>query len=165
MKIFEGFSPASRIWVYQNNRPFSDVEVVQLRESSKLFADNWSAHSEQLKAAAAILYNRFIIFCVDEHVASVSGCSIDKSIHYIKQVEKDLNVFLLNRQLIAYKIEEKVQSSPLNLFIELYQQGKVNSNTIVFNNLVDALQAFNTSWETPLKNSWIFRHIQTEKAF
>ena len=97
MKIFESFAPASRVWVYQSNRPFTAEEEQQLRESSKLFADNWTAHNDQLKAAAVILHHRFIVFAVDENVASVSGCSIDKSVNYIKQVEKELNIFLLNK--------------------------------------------------------------------
>ena len=165
MKKFEGFSPASRIWVYQNNRPFSDNEVTLLHESSKIFAEDWSAHNDKLKAATEILYNRFIIFCVDENVTSASGCSIDKSIHYIKQVEKDFNVFLMNRQLIAYKLDDKILSSPLNVFVELFHQNKINADTVVFNNLVDTLNSFQESWETPLKNCWIYQHIQTEKAF
>ena len=165
MKIFEGFSPASRIWVYQSNRPFTDDEVKQLNESAQIFINNWTAHNAQLKGVSGILYNRFIIFCVDEKVTSASGCSIDKSIHYIKQVEKDMNVFLLNRQLIAYKIDDKVVSCPINSFTELFQQGKINAQTIVFNNLVDTLDTFRVNWEVPLRNSWIFQHIQTEKAF
>ena len=165
MKIFEGFSPASRIWVYQSNRPFTDDEVKQLNESAQIFINNWTAHNAQLKGVSGILYNRFIIFCVDEKVTSASGCSIDKSIHYIKQVEKDMNVFLLNRQLITYRMDDKIISCPINSFTELFQQGKINAQTIVFNNLVDTLDTFRVNWEVPLRNSWIFQHIQTEKAF
>lgn len=165
MKIFEGFSPASRIWIYQSNRPFTEDEVLHLRKESSMFVNNWTAHNDKLKATSEILHNRFIAFCVDENVAAVSGCSLDKSIHYIKQVEKDLNVFLLNRQLIAYKNGDNVLSCPMNAFVELYQQGKINADTIVFNNLVDTLSSFRNGWETPLKNSWIFRYTQTEKAF
>ncbi len=165
MKIFEGFAPASRVWVYQSNRPFSASEEQKLNERSKKFTENWTAHDDQLKAAAVIMYHRFIVFAVDENIASVSGCSIDKSVNYIKQVEKDLNVFLLNRQLIAYKNDEVVVSSPLNVFIELYKQGKVNSDTIVFNNMVDTLATFQSEWEIPLNKSWIFGQIPMEKAF
>ena len=165
MKIFESFTPSSRIWVYQSNRPFTLEEEKQLSIQVKQFTSNWTAHDDRLKADAEVLYHRFIVFAVDENVTLVSGCSIDKSLHFIKQAEKEFNIFLLNRQLIAYREGDKITSSPLNSFINLYKEGKVTDETNIFNNTVDTLVSFQTSWEIPLKNSWIFQHLQTEKAF
>lgn len=165
MKIFEKFNPSSRVWIYQSNRPFTLEEENKLSHQLKQFTSNWTAHDDQLKADSEILFNRFIVFAVDEDVASVSGCSIDKSLHFIKQAEKDFNIFLLNRQLIAYKENDKILSCPLNSFIKLYKDGKLTDETIIFNNTVDTLSTFQTMWEIPLKNSWIYQHLQTEKAF
>jgi hypothetical protein len=36
----------------------------------------------------------------------------------------------------------------------MLRSGKINSNTSVFNNLVQDLQQLETKWEVPFKNSW-----------
>lgn len=148
------FSEQSRVWIYQSDRELYDEEVKQLHEILNKFASEWTAHNHQLKAKAEIRYNRFLILIVDENQAGASGCSIDKSVNFIKRLEQEFGISLLDRFNLAYREGEKVLSAPRDEFEDLLRSGKINSNTIVYNNLVQNLEQLETKWEVPFKDSW-----------
>jgi len=148
------FSPDSKIWIYQSTRELSEPETAKLQPLLNQFAATWTAHNQQLKAVANILYNRFIVLMVDESQAGASGCSIDKSVNFIKSVQEEFGIHLFDRFNTAYYEGDKILSASREAFEELLKTGKVNSETIVFNNLVANLNDFNNKWQVPLKNSW-----------
>lgn len=148
------FSEQSRVWIYQSDRELYDDEVKQLHEILNKFASEWTAHNHQLKAKAEIRYNRFLILIVDENQAGASGCSIDKSVNFIKRLEQQFDINLLDRFNLAYREGEKVLSAPRDEFEDLLRSGKINSNTIVYNNLVQNLEQLETKWEVAFKDSW-----------
>jgi hypothetical protein len=158
------FSENSRVWVYQADRKLNDTETQQLQQQLNSFTQSWTAHNNALKAGAEIRYNRFIVLVVDESQAGASGCSIDKSVNFMKQVEQHYNINLFDRFNLAYRSGEEVLSAPRAQFEELIKQGTINQHTIVFNNLVQTLAELNTKWEVPFKNSWhpqLFRDLIT----
>jgi hypothetical protein len=151
------FSENSRVWVYQADKKLSDSEVQQIKTLLDSFTTGWTAHNNQLKAKAEIRYNRFLILIVDENQAGASGCSIDKSVNFMKQIGEQFNINLLDRFNLAYRDGEEVLSAPRNDFEELLKNGHITTNTIVFNNMVQNLAELQTKWEVPFKDSW---HIQ-----
>ena len=159
------FSEQSRVWIYQSDRELYEDEVKQLHEILNKFATEWTAHNHQLKAKAEIRYNRFLILIVDESQAGASGCSIDKSVNFIKRLEQEFGITLLDRFNLAYREGEKVLSAPRDEFEDLLRAGKINSNTIVYNNLVQNLEQLETKWEVPFKESWhnqLFGNLVTD---
>lgn len=151
------FSENSRVWIYQSDRKLTDTEVQQAQQHLDNFTTQWTAHNNQLKAKAEVRYNRFLILIVDESQSGASGCSIDKSVHFMKQLEQQFNINLFDRFNLAYRDGEEVLSLPRHEFEELLKQGKLNKDSIVYNNLVQNLAELNTKWEVPFKDSW---HIQ-----
>ena len=159
------FSEQSRVWIYQSDRELYEDEVKQLLEILNKFAAEWTAHNHQLKAKAEIRYNRFLILIVDESQAGASGCSIDKSVNFIKRLEQEFGINLLDRFNLAFREGEKVLSAPRDEFEDLLRSGKINSNTIVYNNLVQNLEQLETKWEVPFKDSWhnqLFGNLVTD---
>jgi hypothetical protein len=151
------FSENSRVWVYQSDRTLSESETAQIQNELDDFTTGWTAHNSQLKAAGEIRYNRFIILVVDESQAGASGCSIDKSVRFISNLQQQFNISLLDRFNLAYREGKEVLSAPRQAFEEMLKQGSINTNTIVFNNMVQNLKELQTKWEVPFKDSW---HIQ-----
>jgi hypothetical protein len=151
------FSENSRVWIYQSDKELSDVQSRQILDQLNSFAAEWTAHNNQLKAKAEVRYNRFLILTVDETQAGASGCSIDKSVNFMKKLEQQFGINLFDRFNFAYRNGNQVLSTPRHNFEELLKAGKINSNTIVFNNLVQNLQQLETKWEVPFKDSW---HVQ-----
>lgn len=148
------FSPASKIWIYQSDRELTETETVKLESLLNQFAESWTAHNQQLKAAAQIAFNRFIILLVDEGRAGASGCSIDKSVRFIQEVEDEFKINLFDRFNTAYFEGNRIQTANREELEALLKQGKVNHETIVFNNMVSTLGDLQTKWQIPFKNSW-----------
>ena len=154
------FSENSRVWIYQANKKLSDNQVSQIQQDLDQFTINWTAHNHLLKAKGLVKFNLFIILIVDESNAGASGCSIDKSVNFIKQMENTYQINLLDRFNFAYRDGEEVLTAPKDQFEELLKVGKVNSNTPVFNNLVQTLKELETNWEVPFAESWHARFFQ-----
>lgn len=145
-----------KLWIYQSNRFLSDAEVAHLSERLTSFVQQWSAHGNQLAGSFEIKYNLFICLMVDESIAHVTGCSVDKSVNTLKQLAQEVGIDLFDRLQIAYRDNETgtIQVVPSAVFQELMDAGKVNLDTIVFNNMLTDADALETAWEVPVKDSW-----------
>lgn len=148
------FSPESKVWIYQSNRAFTEAENKLILDKATTFISDWTAHGKLLKASIGSYYNRFLVLMVDETQADASGCGIDKSLRFFQQLELEFNVSLMNRMLVAYKVNTEVLTCQLSEFEKKIEQGEVHQDTIVFNNLVGTKAEFENNWETPLKKSW-----------
>lgn len=151
------FYENSRVWIYQSDRKLTDNEAAEIEQYLNQFATQWTAHNHQLKAKGEVRYNRFLILIVDESQAGASGCSIDKSVHFMQEIEKRFNINLFDRFNLAYRDGEEVLSLPRHAFEDLIKSGKITRDSIVYNNLVQNLAELNSKWEVPFKDSW---HVQ-----
>ena len=144
----------ARVWVYQNNKAFVDAEVKAIEKAGTDFISHWAAHGASLKASFDVLYNLFIVIAVDEKQAMASGCSIDKSVRFVKELDQQFDLNLFDRLQVAYRIENEIKSCHLSEFEKLAAQNIVDGSTIVFNNMVSNKTDFDKQWEIPLKKSW-----------
>ncbi|GIV34403.1 MAG: hypothetical protein KatS3mg031_1938 [Chitinophagales bacterium] len=145
---------SSRVWVYQSNRLLLDAEVRTLTEKLHFFVNQWTSHSRQVRAAGDVLHNLFIVLAADESAFPVSGCAIDTSVAFMRQLEQEYNIRLFDRHTVAYRDQDTIKLAPPDAFQQLIDQGKVHADTPVFNNLVSTLQELRNSWEVPLSSSW-----------
>lgn len=159
MENFEHFPSDTRVWVYQSNKQFSSEIVPRLKQVVDQFAQNWVSHNRQLRAHGDVLHDRFIILAVDETQADASGCSIDKSVHFLKQLESELGVDLFDRMTFAWKEGDEVKTADQAAFSSLYQAGEITPNTLVFDNLVKTKGELEEKWLKPLNQSWHKRFV------
>ena len=157
------FSDQSRIWIYLSNRAFTDDEVSQLNQLLQQFCIQWTAHGSNLKAHGEVQHFRFIVLMVDETAAGASGCSIDKSVHFIQQIEKEFNVQLFNRMLFGWRAGEEIQVSNLNDLQKLFDEGNINSDTVVFDTVIETKKDFDERFQTTLGKSWMMKRIVSSK--
>lgn len=154
MTTFKNMPSDARLWVYQSNRILSGIEVKAIEEEGLKFISDWAAHGASLKASFDVLHNLFIVIAVDEKQAMASGCSIDKSVQFVKTLEQKLSLNLFDRMQVAYRSATEIKVCKLSDFEKLATQGLVNESTIVFNNMVTSKESFDSGWEVPLKQSW-----------
>lgn len=157
-------SENSRVWIYQSHRELYAEEEKQIQQILNNFTAQWLAHGHQLAAKAEIRYHRFIILSVDEQVAGATGCSIDKSVNLMKELEQQFDLKLFDRFQIAYREGENILTCDRQTFENLLSSGKVDHETIVFNNLVTTRKELESNWETPMKNSWHARIFQPNQV-
>ncbi|CAN5654021.1 hypothetical protein BH11BAC1_BH11BAC1_30320 [soil metagenome] len=144
----------SRIWIYQCSRELTGDEETLIGDETKRFLESWTAHDKALQAGFEIRYHRFLILMIDEKVAGASGCSIDKSVHFIQSIEKKFGLSLMDRMQFAYKLNDKVEIVSRNEFEKLFAAGILNQASIVFNNLLQTKQELDSAWEVPVRDSW-----------
>lgn len=159
MTTYELMPPTSRVWVYQSNIAFTDEEVSEINTQIKNFATNWVSHNNALRSFGQLYHNRFIVLMVDESQAGASGCSIDKSVHFIKAMGHHHGVDFFDRMTFAFQNEGELQTAHRDTFANLFQEGKINSDTPVFNNLIKTKAEFEEKWVIPLKDSWHARMV------
>lgn len=156
---FDTLPETSRIWIYQANRSFTSDELVEIEKKINEFLEQWTAHGADLKGGYEIKYKRFIIIGLDQGVTPATGCSIDTSVRFIQQLEKEYNVDLIDKMNVSFKQGEFVAYKPLNDFKKMAKNKSVSPNTIVFNNLVTNIAEYRTNWEVPAKDSWHNRFL------
>lgn len=151
--------PTTRIWIYQSNQPFPDVKVSEIQQLVQDFAQQWISHNRQLRAHGDLLHNRFVILMVDESQADASGCSIDKSVYFLKNLQAQYGVDLFDRMRFSYLDGEEVKTVSREEFEALYAAGKINDETLVFDTLVNNKGDFDNNFIKPLHKSWHKRMV------
>lgn len=147
-------SAGASAWIYQSNRELTATEVAEIKKKGEQFVDNWTAHKHSLKACFDVFYNWFIVILVEEEHVKASGCSIDKSVAFIKQLESEYKINLLDRLNVCYVKNEKVTSCTMSNFEAFIEKGEIKDSTFVFNNLIKTKEDIECNWRIPLKESW-----------
>jgi hypothetical protein len=156
---FNTLPETSRVWIYQANRSFTDSEIEEIKLKLNSFIENWTAHGSDLQSGYEIKYKRFIVIALNQNLNIATGCSIDASVHFIQQLEKEYNVDLMDKMNVSYKQGEFIAYKPLNEFKKMAKQRAVSKNTIVFNNLVANKAEYLENWEVPACESWHSRFL------
>lgn len=147
-------SPETRIWVYTADRNFTTEEQALLKPLLLKFCEQWTAHDKQLMAFGDIYFDRFLVLMVDETHTDASGCSIDKSVRFLKEVESQLNIKLFERDWVGIKHNDRISFHKL---AEL--QGLANEESIISDTLVATKKDFEQRFFIPAGESWVKRFL------
>jgi hypothetical protein len=162
--IPEGFHPSSKVWIYQSSRLFSIPEAFQIEALMEDFVANWNSHGTPVKGYANLFFGQFIIIMADETATGVSGCSTDSSVRLIKEIEKQFNVNMFDRQSLAFIIKDKVQILPLAQLNYALENSFITADTLYFNNLVATKEALLTKWIVPAKETWLAQRMKLNQT-
>jgi hypothetical protein len=154
MTEYNELAPGSRVWIFQADREFSVDENEAISNELLQFVDNWLSHGALLKAHYKLLHNRFVVFFADEQGDNMCGRAIDASVRFVKELEKEYSVSLLDRSRVAYIKDGKVEACTLDELGQRIEDGEITPQTEVFNNLVSTKEEFDKSWTVPLSKSW-----------
>jgi len=153
---FDTLPDNSRIWIYQATdfMPYERVERVSARMIN--FLQDWQAHGKDLQASFKIEYDRFIIVALSEASYQATGCSVDKLVRQIQELEKELNISLMDRTQIAFRDSDNTMIDTMHMvnFRAALECGDLDENTTVFNNLIDTKKELKNHWEVPVSKSW-----------
>ena len=153
------FPPQSRVWIYQADRPFSEAEQAAIEPQLQSFAEQWVSHNRQLKAAGFVMHNRFVVLLVDEASADASGCSIDKSVAFMKSLGAAYGRDFFNRLLFTYQSEGQLHTVTRDAFEQLAAEGRIDADTLVCDTLVSTKAALDTQFMKRLADSWHARLV------
>lgn len=149
----------ARVWIYQSDRAFTNQEVALISDKAIAFINSWTRHGDNLKGSFTIKYNQFLVLTVDESLNTVSGCSIDSSVRFVKELEQEFQIDLMNKMNVSFKDGDTINLVKLPDFQRFVASKKITENTVVFNNMVATKKDFEHYWEVPAKQSWHKRFL------
>lgn len=145
----------ARVWIFAASRPLSHEEQAALLERVDAFLAGWAAHGTPLLSGREFRYDRFLVVAVDERPAGASGCSIDALTRTLREVERELDLELLNNAPVLFRDGEAIRRVGRAEFEQLAAGGEVTPETIVFDNTVPTLGVVRDGgWERPAVDSW-----------
>ncbi|MFT2010395.1 hypothetical protein ACMA1I_17095 [Pontibacter sp. 13R65] len=156
---FDQLPTHARLWIYQANRPFTEKEQAEIKPMLQRFATEWSSHGTGLEASATLLHNQFLVLANNESATSASGCSIDKSVNFVREMEGHFQVSLFDRTQLAFLQEGEVQLVPLSAIKDKVSAGEINENSLYFDTLVNNLGELQAAWPRPAGSSWLSRYF------
>ena len=77
----------------------------------------------------------------------------------MKELEKSLEVDMMNKMNISFKDGDHINIVKMSDFKEFTKSNKITSETIVFNNMISTIDELETQWEVSVNNSWHKRFL------
>lgn len=134
--FFPNFSPDARIWVYQSSRKLTTEEQATIHHELSAFVQEWAAHGAKLKAQGEVISDYHLALVVEGEVAA-SGCSIDASVKFIKQVGSQHGIDFFNRlNILLADSEEYVHFTKLSEHLD----------SEMYNPMIEKLGQLDTNW-------------------
>jgi hypothetical protein len=157
---FEQMPAHARVWVYQANRTLDKKTQKIILDNLKNFIQEWDAHGKGLKGSAILLYNLFLIIAVDEGYNQASGCSIDKSVHYLKELGSHLDIDFFDRSKQAFVQNGGIVLENFRNLKTHISAGMIEKETLTFNNAVTTVGEMKSEWQVPAGESWLAKYFQ-----
>lgn len=143
---------SKKLWIYQSDRILTESELDEVSNAASQFVAGWQSHGKKLNAGFEIQRNAFLFLWVDESVQEATGCSIDSSVAFLRQLQ-DKGIDLLNRSMIAYDVNGELQFAERRAFLEAVKLAKIPPHATVFNNSIDRDNRMK-EWEKLISESW-----------
>ncbi|MBP7514928.1 MAG: hypothetical protein KA791_10295 [Flavobacteriales bacterium] len=150
----------ARVWVYKSAKPFTPQERQAILERGLAFTNGWAAHGAALDACVDVLHDHFVVIAVDEQQAMASGCSIDKSVRLVQELERDLSLNLTDRMVVLYEAASGIQACRVPDVEGLIRSGELNADTPVYDDLVSTCGDLQARFRSPLRATWLARSLQ-----
>lgn len=156
---FDSLSPDARLWIFQADRKLETSEQQVIEDETAIFVRDWKAHGKPLKAASRLFYDQFLVIALDENEQEATGCAIDTSVAFIKELENALQVNFFDRSKVALLHNDKVTLENINNIKNKVNEGHITEDTLTFNNLVEKKKDLDENWVVPAKKSWLNRYF------
>ena len=146
---------SKRIWIYLSDKKITNELHASISNDCVNFILEWNAHGTKLDSGFKILHEHFLIFEVNDENHHASGCSIDKQVQFIKQLEQKFSINLLNRLLVAYRLNNDVVVKTANEVKQAVKNNLLSPDTITFDISITDSELFKTEFEKPISLSWL----------
>ena len=153
LTLYSELPSHSKVFIYQSNKELNNKELSQIKNLLTDFSTNWQTHGKPV-CNSFKLFNYFICFFVDESLYTTSGCSLDSMVGLIKSIGVKFNIDFFNRNNIAFIDNMQTKLLSINDLKDL-----IYPDMIVYNNLVKTKSEFESSWKSPVRETWLSRYL------
>ena len=147
---------SSRVWVFAATRPLDDGDEERLRDVVGRVFGVWTKKSPGVRPAFEFREGRFLVVGADEREDRVSGCGIDAMMQWVRQIEAESGLRLVDRMQVFWRgADGEVRSAPREEFRRLLATGAATPATLVFDTAAATSDVFlDGRFELPLSGSW-----------
>jgi hypothetical protein len=140
----------SRIWIFGISPILDQSKSSRLLGAVDAFLDQWSAHGAPIVSGRDLLHGSFLVIGVDRQ-SETSGCSIDRMFGLLQQLERELEVAILDSNRIFYRSADgAVLAISRARFCD---EGE--KNMLVFDTLAERISDIRSgAWQRPAAKSW-----------
>ncbi|SHK13738.1 hypothetical protein [Hymenobacter psychrotolerans] len=156
---FDQLPASARLWIYQASRPLTAAEETRIEPVLSRFAEEWTSHGRTLQASVAVLHHQFLVVGLDEAVADASGCSIDASVRFVRELETMLGLSLLEKSQLAFLVDEQVHLLDRRQLKAAIEAGQLTSTTPYFDATVSLKDALKSRFPAPAGSTWLARYF------
>jgi len=162
-KMIVGFSTIpeeAKIWVFPSSRKFYPQEIEEITKTLESFLSGWKSDRNEIECSYLIKHDRFILVTANDTENSVSLEAHDALTSFIIELEKKLEIVLLDKINVCYKQGEFVQYKDIVEFKKMIKSKGVSEKTIVFNNMITVKEELRYNWEVNIMESWLGRLVK-----
>lgn len=136
----------SKVWLYQADRALTEDERKFIDLKLAEFVEEWAAHGNKLYGVGKTVNPYFIMIAVNDTLAPPSGCSVDASVHFLKELGATLKVDLFTRMRVTIEEEEEIKQ--IN-FSDLEN----HKDALIYDPLITSVGDFKQGWPRPIASS------------
>ena len=143
----------AHVWIFGISPALDTAQGETLLQQVDAFLDRWASHGTPIRGARELREGSFLVVAADEH-SERSGCSIDRMFGTLKELERELNVMILDSGRVFLREGQEVKAVGRGEF-----RTSANADTPVFDTTAERLGDLRSgAWERPAAASW-HRHL------
>jgi hypothetical protein len=143
---FDTLPSTAKVWLFQADRVVDTITQEAISKFLVTHIDTWDSHGTPLKAGTAFFYNRILAIGVDTSRNSPSGCSIDTSIAWIKQIYDYFKVDFFDRSLLYFK-DDTMKAIPIFEIKKYIVSGEILPETYILNSQISLKGDLSSRWK------------------
>jgi len=139
----------AHIWIFGISPALDAAQSATVLRRVDTFLDEWAAHGVPITGAREMREGSFLIIAADEN-REKSGCSIDRMFGTLKDLERELNVKILDANRVFLRDHGSVRAVARGEF-----RNAASLETPVFDVTAEKLGEVRTgAWERRAADSW-----------
>ena len=139
----------AHVWIFGISPSLDDAQSASVLRRVDAFLDQWAAHGVPITGARDLREGSFLIVAADEN-REKSGCSIDRMFGTLKELERELNVKILDSNRVFLRDHGSVRAVARGEF-----RDAADLETPVFDITAEKLGEVRTgTWERRAADSW-----------
>lgn len=158
-KEYKQYPDESMVWVYQSNRFLKEEEKQHIENKVKSFIAQWESHGSLVKGTYTLLHDAFVVIFADGEGQMLCGRAQSASVALMKELENELQIPFVDRMNLSYKVGEQIHFINFNDLKNLYNNGVIQDDSLVFDNTIITKKDFDNKWLCALENSWHKRYV------
>lgn len=155
---FNSLPDSARVWFFQADRPLTGEEKQEADDYLNAAIQKWVTHGMPMKGSFSLIHDRVVLIAADVDFQDPSGCSIDSSTRWLKDLGDALNLNFFDRS-IGYFKDDRLEFFPLFEGKKYIVSGEITENTKMINHQVGSIGEFKESFYIRAADSFLKRHF------